>query len=110
MAAPAARWPGMALRAHKFPVGVHGWADERRAGHHSGPAQGAGAFRAPDEPARRSPAARGARAGAPGARARAGAPGARGWREPVTVAAVLLGYAAGAGTLGARILGRAAWM
>ena len=56
----------------------------------SGPAHGAGAFRAPDEPARCGTAARGARAG----RARA-----RGRRGPVTVAVVLLAYAGCFGTL-----------
>jgi len=46
-----------ALRADRFPVRLHRCADERRAGHQRGPAHCAGAFRAPDEPARRCAAA-----------------------------------------------------
>src|SRR5580693_3356316 len=100
MAAARARRPGMALRAHRLPVGVHRGADERRAGHQFGPAHGARAFRAPDEPARCRTAAAGAR--------RRPRP-ACGRRRPVTVAAVLLAYAACIGTLGSRMLGRAGW-
>src|SRR5580693_8383895 len=51
-------------------------------------------------PARRRPAARGAR---PGARR------AQGRRVPVTVAAVLVAYAAALGILGSAMLGRARW-
>src|SRR6266581_3040823 len=40
---------------------------------------------------------------------RPGAQRARGWRVPVTVAAVLVAYAACLGTLGSRLLGRARW-
>src|ERR1700733_12004293 len=75
-------------------------ADERRAGHQPGPAHGARAFRAPDEPARRGAAARGARAGARRAPGR---------RAPVTVAVVLAAYAAGLGILGPAMIGRARW-
>ena len=62
-------------------------------------------FAAPDEPARRGAAARGAR---PGAR-RVQDWRVHDWRVPVTVAAVLVAYAACLGILGSRMLGRARW-
>src|SRR5258708_23884445 len=98
MAAAGAGRPGLALRAHRFPVWVHRGADERRAGHQRGPAHGAGAFRAPDEPARRCAAAAGSRSGP-----RSGTGGR------VTVGAVLLAYAVCVGTLGSRMLSPARW-
>src|SRR3984957_6872369 len=100
MAASGAGRPGLALRAHRVAVQLHRRADERCACHQPGPAHGAGAFRAPDEPARRGAAARGARAGARRAQGR---------RAPVTVAAALVAYAAGLGILGSRMLARARW-
>src|SRR6476646_8665779 len=110
MAAAGAGRPGLALRAHQVPVQLHRGADERRAGHQRGPAHGADAFRSPDEPARRGAAARGPRQGARRAQGRRaqGRP-VKGWRAPVTVAAVLVAYAAGRGILGPRMLGRAKW-
>src|SRR6266568_941040 len=105
VAAAGAGRPGLALRAHQVPVQLHRGADERRAGYQPGPAHGVEAFRSPDEPARRGAAARGPR---PGARRAQGRP-VKGWRVPVTVAAVLVAYAACAGTLGSRMLGRAKW-
>src|SRR5690242_15072700 len=105
MAAAGAGRPGLALRAHQIPVQLHRGADERRTGHQPGPAHGAEAFRAPDEPARRGAAARGPR---PGARRARGRP-VKSWRVPVTVAAVLVAYAASLGILGPRIFGRAKW-
>src|SRR5487761_1437840 len=100
MAAAGTGRPGVALRAHRLPVRIYSGADERRTGHHRGPAHGAGAFRAADEPARRRAASAGARSGPRRARS---------WRGPVTVAAVLLAYAACIGTLGARMLRQARW-
>src|ERR1700730_10643891 len=100
MAAPSPGRPGLALRAGQLPVRLHRGADERRAGYQHGPAHRPGPLRAADEPARRRAAAAGTRSGTRPAAGR---------RDAVTVAAVLLVYAAGVGTAGSRLLGRASW-
>src|ERR1700744_4006495 len=98
MAAPSARRPGLAVRADRLAFGLHRGPDERRPCQHDRPPDGPGPLRPPDAPARGGPAAGSARPRPLRRRVR------RVRRVRMTIAAALLAYAAGVGTIGSVLL------